>query len=155
MRLHGRIGDRWSWPYQRIRETIFRKAASSNRTKPPTKSRPIQDLPLPLATSESSSATNHNSKAILRITRADYTARKALYLLKLWCTLRDATSEAEAGGFISFTAGLKTCSTLSWDTVKSLIKINCHVKEARNKQRRNRERLLLASQTPGFACVSA
>jgi hypothetical protein len=27
------------------------------------------------------------------------------------------TSAAEAGGFISFTAGLKTCSTPPWDTV--------------------------------------
>src|SRR5262252_8903575 len=57
--------------YQRIRETIFRKAANSNRTKPPTKSRPIHDLPLPLATSESSNAMNHNSKASLRITSAE------------------------------------------------------------------------------------
>src|SRR5689334_11752791 len=64
--------------YQRIRETIFRKAASSNRTKPPTKSRPIHDLPLPLATSESSNAMNHNSKASLRITSADYTAKNAV-----------------------------------------------------------------------------
>src|SRR5437588_7483470 len=64
--------------YQRIRETIFRKAASSNRTKPPTKSRPIHVLPLPLATSESSNAMNQSSRAIFRIIEADYTAKNAV-----------------------------------------------------------------------------
>jgi hypothetical protein len=29
----------------------------------------------------------------------------------------DVTSAAKAGRFISFTAGLKTCSTPPWDTV--------------------------------------
>src|SRR5689334_23365772 len=56
-----------------IRETIFRKKANRRRTKPPTKRRAIQLLPLPLATSERSKATNHIKSAILRITGADYT----------------------------------------------------------------------------------
>src|SRR6478736_2624652 len=39
--------------------------------------------------------------------------RQGLKLFKVWCT-----SAADAGEFISFTAGLKTCSTPPWDTVK-------------------------------------
>jgi hypothetical protein len=62
--------------YQRIRETIFRKNPSSNRQKPPMKSRAIHVRPLPLATSERSKATNHMNKASLRITDADYTTSR-------------------------------------------------------------------------------
>jgi hypothetical protein len=58
---------------QRIRETIFKKKPSSNRQKPPMKSRAIQALPLPLATNERNKAINHSSSASLRITGADYT----------------------------------------------------------------------------------
>jgi hypothetical protein len=53
-----------------IRETSFRKKPSSKRTNPPRKSRGIQDLLLPLATSEMQSAINHRNKASLRITIA-------------------------------------------------------------------------------------
>jgi hypothetical protein len=63
--------------YQRIRETIFRKKPISRRQKPPMKSRAIQVLPLPLATSERSKAPNHMNKASLRITDADYTTNNA------------------------------------------------------------------------------
>ena len=56
-----------------IRETSFRKKPSNSRTNPPRKSRGIQDLLLPLATSEMHSAINHMSKASLRIISADYT----------------------------------------------------------------------------------
>jgi hypothetical protein len=59
-----------------IRETSFRKKPSNRRTNPPRKSRGIQDLLLPLATSEIHSATNHKSKASLRITTRDYTTDK-------------------------------------------------------------------------------
>jgi hypothetical protein len=53
---------------------IFKNTPSSSRQKPPTKSRAIHVLPLPLATSERRSAINHMNKASLRITSADYTA---------------------------------------------------------------------------------
>jgi hypothetical protein len=51
----------------------FRKNPKSSRQKPPTKSRAIHVLPLPLATSERNSAINHINKASFRITNADYT----------------------------------------------------------------------------------
>jgi hypothetical protein len=41
-----------------------------------------------------------------------------LYLFRVCCIRALCTSAAEAGGFISFTAGLKTCSTPLWDTLK-------------------------------------
>src|SRR5258708_32721540 len=49
----------------KILETNFRKNPSSNRQKPPTKSRNIHTLPPPLAHRDRDSATNHSSSATL------------------------------------------------------------------------------------------
>src|ERR1051326_4282037 len=57
----------------KTREISLRKNPRSSRQKPPTKSRAIHVLPLPLATSERNSATNHMNNASLRIISGDYT----------------------------------------------------------------------------------
>gem|GEM_PF-6395442 len=56
----------------------FQKGRQQQQNEAADEKPAIHDLPLPLATSESSNAINHNSKASLRITSADYTAKNAV-----------------------------------------------------------------------------
>src|SRR5215831_1377278 len=58
---------------QITREITFKKAANSNRQKPPRKRRTIQIRPSALASKDTARAPNHIRSAILRIMGADYT----------------------------------------------------------------------------------